>query len=159
MSDIDKVDVAILNLLQAHGRWSNKRLAQEISLSEPSCWRRVRRLEAEGFIEGYQAVLNRQRLGLGLLSFVQLGFGQHDPAVTADMERILAESPHVLACHNTTGEADFLVQVVAKDLHEYSVFVENVLRNLPGVISVTSNLSLRELKLTRRLPVCASDSS
>lgn len=155
MPDIDDVDAEILDSLQRNGRLSNAKLAKQVSLSEPSCWRRVRRLEKEGVIEGYRAVLNRRNLGLGLLAFVQLGFGQHDPEATAEMERILSGCPHVLSCHNTTGEADFLLQVVAKDLDDYSRFVETVLRNLPGVISVTSNLSLRELKLTGRLPVSA----
>ena len=153
MPDFDTVDAEILDSLQRNGRLSNAKLAKQLPLSEPSCWRRVKRLEKEGFIESYQAVLNRRRLGLGLLAFVQLGFGQHDPDLTAEMERIISESPNVLSCHNTTGDADFLLQVVARDLDDYSRFVETVLRKLPGIISVTSNLSLRELKLTGRLPV------
>ena len=157
MPDFDTVDAEILDSLQRNGRLSNAKLSQQLSLSEPSCWRRVRRLEKEGFIDSYQAVLNRRRLGLGLLAFVQLGFGQHDPDLTAEMEGIIAASPHVLSCHNTTGAADFLLQVVARDLDDYSRFVEDVLRKLPGVISVTSNLSLREVKLTGRLPVRAAE--
>ena len=155
MMQIDEVDAEILDSLQRNGRLSNAKLAKQVSLTEPSCWRRVRRLEAEGVIEGYRAVLNRRSLGLGLLAFVQLGFGQHDPEATAEMERILSGCPNVLSCHNTTGKADFLLQVVARDLDDYSRFVETVLRKLPGVVSVTSNLSLRELKLTGRLPVSA----
>ena len=113
-------------------------------------------MEKEGIIEGYQAVLNRRSLGLGLLAFVQLSFDKHDLKVTAEIERIVSEYPNVLSCHNTTGQADFLLQVVARDLADYSQFVETVLRNLPGVVSVTSNLSLRELKLTGWLPVPAA---
>lgn len=157
MADFDGVDAEILDSLQRDGRLSNAKLAQRVSLSEPSCWRRVKRLEAEGVIEGYRAVLSRRGLGFGLLAFVQLGFGSHDPEATAEMERIVSESPNVLFCHNTTGEADYLLQVVARDLDDYSRFVESVLRNLPGVISVTSNLSLREIELTERLPLPASD--
>ncbi len=156
MPELDSVDAEILDSLQRNGRLSNAKLAKQVSLSEPSCWRRVRRLQEEGYIEGYQAVLNRRSLGLGLLAFVQLGCTAHDPDATAELERIVSEHPNVLSCHNTTGEADFLLQVVAKDLADYSRFVETVLRNLPGVVSVTSNLSLRELKLTGRLPVSAA---
>ena len=156
MTDIDDVDTEILDGLQRDGRLSNAKLAKRLSLSEPSCWRRIKRLEEEGFIEGYQAVLNRRSLGLGLLAFVQLGCNRHDPEATAEMERIISESPNVLSCHNTTGEAEFLLQVVAKDLDDYSRFLETVVRKLPGVVSVTSNLSLRELKLTGRLPVSAT---
>ncbi len=156
MTGINGVDAEILEGLQRNGRLSNAKLAQQLSLSEPSCWRRVRRLEEEGYIEGYQAVLNRRRLGLGLLAFVQLGYSKHDPEATADLERIVSECPNVLSCHNTTGDADFLLQVVARDLDDYSRFLETVVRRLPGVVSVTSNLSLRELKLTGRLPVSAA---
>ena len=155
MTDIDDVDARILDILQRYGRLSNAKLAERLSLSEPSCWRRVRRLEEEGVIESYQAVLDRRSLGLGVLVFVQIGCNKHDPEAAAEMERVVSQSPYVLSCHNTTGEADFLLQVVAKDMDDYSRFVETVLRNLPGVISVTSNLSLRELKRTGRLPVSA----
>ena len=156
MADLDSVDAVILDSLQKNGRLSNAKLAQELSLSEPSCWRRVKRLERDGFIESYQAVLNRRRLGLGLLAFVQLGCSEHGTEVTAEMEQIISESPNVIACHNTTGEAEFLLQVVAKDLDDYSRFLETVVRRLPGVNSVTSHLSLREVKLTSRLPVTAT---
>ena len=153
MFEFDEIDVQILDRLQKNGRLSNAKLAKLVSLSEASCWRRVRRLEKEGVIAGYQAVLDRRNLGLGVLAFVQLGCDEHCPDVTAELVRTISESPYVLACHNTTGEADFLLQVVAQDLDDYSLFVETVLRNLPGIKSVTSNLSLKELKLTGRLPV------
>ena len=158
MFEIDSMDANILEGLQRDGRVSNAQLAQQVSLSEAACWRRVKRLKAVGVIEGYQAVLNRRRLGIGVLAFVQLHCNEHRPEVTVEMERIIARSPNVLACHNTTGAADFLLQVVAKDLDDYSRFVETVLRVLPGVTGVTSNLSLREVKLTGRLPVSARGS-
>ena len=155
MPDFDTVDIQILDLLQENGRLSNAKLAKLVSVSEPSCWRRVNRLEKQGVIAGYQAVLDRRSLGLGVHAFVQLGCDEHNPEVTAELERVIAGSPNVLACHNTTGEADFLLQVVARDLDDYSRFVETVLRSLPGVKSVTSNLSLKEVKLTSHLPVPA----
>ena len=159
MTKIDRVDAAILDCLQQNGRLSNARLAKHVSLSETPCWRRVKRLEETGVIEGYQAVLNHRKLGLGVLAFVQLGCNQHRPEVTEDMARILATSQNVLACHNTSGDADFLLQVVARDLDDYSRFAEAVLRVLPGVTSITSNLSFRELKSSRRLPVSVPDPS
>ena len=153
MTDFDEVDIEILETLQRDSRLSNARLARQLSLSEPSCWRRVRRLEAEGVIEGYRAVLSRRHLGLGVLSFVQLGFGSDDPALTAEIERLVSACPNVLSCHRMTGRADFLLRVVARDLDDYSRFVEEVIRNLPGVVSVTSNLSLREVKTAGPLPL------
>ena len=92
-------------------------------------------------------------VGLGVMAFVQLGCAEHTEAATEEFQKIIQSSPNVLSCHNTTGEADFLLQVVAKDLDDYSRFVERVLRRLPGVSSIRSNISLRELKSSNRLPI------
>ncbi|MDR8731024.1 Lrp/AsnC family transcriptional regulator [Burkholderia pseudomultivorans] len=153
MEQLDRIDRGMLDMLQQDGRVSNARLAEAFSLSETSCWRRLRRLEEAGLIEGYHARLDRRKLGLGVMAFVQIVCTQHNEAVTAEFERLIQASPNVLACDNTTGEADFLLQVVAADLDDYSHFVERVLRKLPGVLSIRSNLSLRQLKSTQRLPI------
>lgn len=87
------------------------------------------------------------------MAFVQLVCTQHDEKVTQAFQLAVQSSPNVLSCHNTTGEADFLLMVVARDLDDYSRFVEKVLRHLPGVASIRSNLSLRELKSSNLLPV------
>ena len=153
MEQLDRIDRGMLDMLQQDGRVSNARLAEAFSLSETSCWRRLRRLEEAGLIAGYHARLDRRKLGLGVMAFVQIVCTQHSEEVTAEFERLIQASPNVLACDNTTGEADFLLQVVAADLDAYSHFVEKVLRKLPGVLSIRSNLSLRQLKSTQRLPI------
>ena len=150
---LDKVDIAISERLQRDGRLSNVKLAEQPSLSEASCWRKQKRLEECGVIEGYQAILNRRKLGLGVMAFVQISCSDHSEEATEKFEKIIASAPQVLSCHNTTGEADFILQVVARDLDSYSRFVEKVLRKLPGVLSIRSNLSLREMKTTHRFPV------
>ena len=150
---LDKVDIAISERLQRDGRLSNVKLAEQLSLSEASCWRKQKRLEECEVIEGYQAILNRRKLGLGGMAFVQISCSDHSEEATEKFEKIIASAPQVLSCHNTTGEADFLLQVVARDLDSYSRFVEKVLRKLPGVLSIRSNLSLREMKTTQRFPV------
>lgn len=155
MEAFDKVDIGILERLQRDGRLSNAKLAEQLALSETPCWRRLKRLEEEGVIEGYQANLNRRKLGFGVMAFVQLSCTDHGEETTAAFEKVIQACPEVLACHNTTGEADFLLQVVARDLDDYSRFVEKVLRKLPGVSSIRSNISLRELKASNRLPVTA----
>lgn len=153
MAQLDRIDRGMLDMLQQDGRISNARLAEAFSLSETSCWRRLRRLEEAGLIAGYHARLDRRKLGFGVMAFVQIVCTQHSEEVTAEFERLIDASPNVLACDNTTGEADFLLQVVAADLDDYSHFVERVLRKLPGVLSIRSNLSLRQLKSTQRLPI------
>ena len=153
MAKIDRVDAEILDMLQENGRLSNAKVAERLSMSETPCWRRLKRLEQDGVIAGYQAVLDRRTLGLGVMAFVQLECAEHTEAATKEFQKIIQSSPNVLSCHNTTGEADFLLQVVAKDLDDYSRFVESVLRRLPGVSSIRSNISLRELKSSNRLPI------
>ncbi len=153
MDALDKTDLAMLARLQQDGRLANTKLAEELALSEASCWRRQKRLEELGVIEGYQANLNRRKLGIGVMAFVQIVCTQHSEEVTAHFERIVRACPNVVDCHNITGEADFLLKVVAKDLDDYSRFVDRVLRQLPGVLSIRSNISLREMKVSNRLPV------
>ena len=153
MHDLDRIDAEILARLQSDGRLSNARLAAQLSMSETPCWRRLKRLEDSGIIEGYQAVLNRRALGLGVMAFVQLGCAQHDEKVTKAFHLAVQACANVLSCHNTTGEADYLLIVVARDLDDYSRFVDTVLRHLPGVTSIRSNLSLRELKSSNQLPI------
>jgi len=152
-SGLDDTDRALLALVQQDGRMSNAKLAEALSLSETPCWRRLKRLEAEGVIDGYQANLNRRRLGYGVLALVQLCFGNHSDDAPSNFEAAVQHIPEVLSCHNVTGEADYFLQVVAKDLEAYGRFVSDVLRKLPGVTSIRSSLSLREVKASTRLPV------
>ncbi|OHX11616.1 AsnC family transcriptional regulator [Chromobacterium sphagni] len=153
--ELDNVDRALMALLQQDGRLSNAKLAEHVALSETPCWRRLKRLEADGYIEGYQAVLNRKKLGYGVLAFVQVGFGSHTGDAPRRFEEQVQAIPEVLSCHNLTGECDYLLQVVAEDLEAFGVFVRDVLRELPGVSSIRSSLSLREVKMSGQLPVGA----
>ncbi|KFF49292.1 AsnC family transcriptional regulator [Gammaproteobacteria bacterium MFB021] len=153
MKPLDDINLRLLDLLQQDGRMTNARLAEALALSETPCWRRLKRLEEEKLITGYQANLDRKRLGLGVLAFVQLNCSEHDAGSVAAFERIIHASPNILACHNTTGDDDFLLIIVAKDLDDYSQLVERELRRLPGVTNIRSSLSLREVKSTNRLPL------
>ena len=153
MTRLDKIDNQILGHLQQDGRLTNAKLASRLSLSETPCWRRLKRLEEDGYISSYQANLDRRKLGYGVMAFVQLSCTIHDEASTQLFEKIILNSDNVLTCHNTTGEADFMLQVVAKDLDDYSKFVEKTLRKLPGISAIRSNLSMREVKSSSRLPI------
>ena len=123
MSKLDKVDIAMLQLLQQDGRLSNAKLALELSLSETPCWRRLKRLEEEHYIESYQANLNRRKLGFGMMVFVQLTCVKHDVATTRAFEAIIQNCDNVLSCHNTSGESDFLLQGKTEIFQPYSPLV------------------------------------
>lgn len=113
MSGLDRKNLQLLDLLQQDGRITNARLAEALSLSETPCWRRLKRLEQDGVISGYQATLDRKRLGLGVMAFVQLNCMAHDATTVAAFEKVVIDSPNILSCHNTTGDDDFLLMVVA----------------------------------------------
>ena len=151
--ELDDVDLSILRHLQEDGRISNARLAEKLSLSETPCWRRLKRLEAEGYIEGYQANLNRRKLGYGVLAFVQLSVSIHTDEATARFENVVRSCPEVIACHNITGQADFLLQVVVPDLRGYDRFLTGCLLKIPGVSDIRSNFAIHTVKTPGPLPL------
>lgn len=151
--DLDDTDRTILRLLQQDGTLSNPKLAEHVSLSVTPCWRRLRRLEEEGFITSYQANLDRRKLGLDVLAFVQLSFVVVTDVSIKHFEEMIMTHPEVLSCYKITGEADYLLQVVAESLDAYSDFVENVLRVVPGISMIHSSLAMREIKSSSRLPI------
>ena len=151
--ELDKIDRAILIAIQADGRATNASLAEAVGLSETPCARRLKRLEAEGYIEGYRAVLSRKALDLGVIAFAQVRFSIHDRSLSDRFEREIQGISRIISCHNVSGTADFLLQIAARDLDEYGVFMRDVLRVLPGVTAVESTLSLREVKRDAGLPL------
>lgn len=150
---LDDTDYALLSLVQKDGRIPNSKVAETLSLSETPCWRRLKRLEENGYIIDYQANLSRHRLGLGVLALVQICFANHTDDAPSQFENTVLNIPEILSCHNVTGEADYFLQIVADDLHAYEIFLRTVLRRLPGVTSIRSSLSLREVKNSTRLPL------
>jgi len=153
LAELDKIDRAILAAIQRDGRISNTQLAELVNLSETPCARRVKRLESEGFIEGYRGMLSRPALQLGVMAFVQVRFAQHDRALSEKFEREIQALPKIVSCHNISGSADYLLEIVARDLDDYGLFIRDVLRALPGVTAIESMLSLREVKKHVGLPL------
>ncbi|MFC0402031.1 Lrp/AsnC family transcriptional regulator [Paraburkholderia rhizosphaerae] len=153
MNELDKIDRALLAALQTDGRMSNARLAETVGLSETPCARRLKRLESDGYIERYRAELSRRALGLGVFAFVYVRFAVHDKNLANRFEREILAIPRILSCHNVSGTADYVLQVVAHDLDDYGTFMRDQLRGLPGVSAVESALSLREVKSPGALPL------
>lgn len=152
---LDDTDRAILALLQADASISNAELSERLSLSLTPCWRRRRRLEEEGVIQDYQANLDRRLLGLNIMAFVHIRFSTHTDHTPEAFEAVINTLPEVVACHKITGDADYLLQVLAQDLDSYSDFVEGVLRRQLGIASIQSSLALREVKATHRIAIPA----
>jgi Lrp/AsnC family transcriptional regulator, leucine-responsive regulatory protein len=150
---LDKVDRTLLLTLQSDGRASTASLAAAVSLSETPCARRLKRLESEHYIDHYRAVLCRRTLELGVLAFAYVRFGIHSRELSDRFEREIQAIPRIVACHNVSGTADYLLQVVARDMDDYGLFMRDTLRVLPGVTSVESMFSMREVKRDVGLPL------
>lgn len=150
---LDAVDRRILAELQDDARLTTAELGERVHLSQSPCWRRVRRLEDEAYIQTYRAVLDARKLGYGVTAFVSIMLESHAQALSRDFEARIAEIPEVIACHNVSGRYDFLLEVVARDLESFGVFARDVLRALPGVKEIYSSFSLKEIKSTRTLPI------
>ena len=118
-SPLDAFDHKILAALQEDGRLSNVDLADKVGLSPSPCLRRVRRLEQEGYIRGYRAVLDRRKVGLGLTVYVDIKVEKHSTENAAMHQRLLEAIPEVVAAHMVSGEADFVAEVVVPDLAAY----------------------------------------
>lgn len=152
-ADLDRRDRDLLRILQRDGRISNQALAEATHQAATPCWRRVRHLEAEGVIRGYRAVLDRQKLGYGVMAFVQVSIDRHSEAEAKRFEREVQALEEVHACFAVTGEADFLLQVVARDLDAYGEFAMQRIRRLPGIKSMNTMFVLREMTEFPVLPV------
>ena len=151
--ELDAVDRSLLHALQQDGRATVGDLAEAVSLSTSPCWRRVRALEEAGVIASYHAHLHRQRVGWGVLGFVQLGLHNHTAEITAAFEREVQALPQVLACHNLSGRYDYQLEVVAADLESFADYVRTHVRSLPGVREISTSFSLKEVKRTMALPL------
>jgi Lrp/AsnC family transcriptional regulator, leucine-responsive regulatory protein len=153
METLDKFDWAILTELQQNGRLTNAELAQRVGLSAAPCWRRVRALETSGFIRGYRADIDRQRIGLDVLAFVRLDAAQNSGELLHKLEEAIRLLPEVTSCHYISGTGTFELQVVSRDLNSFSQFARDVLINLPNVKDLHTSFSLGEVKAAGALPL------
>jgi Lrp/AsnC family leucine-responsive transcriptional regulator len=150
----DRIDRAILEHLQLHGRTPNVELADIVRLSPSSCLRRTKALEEAGVIADYRAHLDRDVLGLGLTVFLSLKV-DHAQHKSAAVEAALKEIPHVVACHVVSGDADFMVELAVPDLRTYErVLHDRVLTPLP-VTNAHSTVSIRTIVDRGPLPLDA----
>ena len=153
MEQLDKFDLHILQELQNDGRLSNTALASRVGLSTAPCWRRVRALEEAGFIKGYHAELNRQKLGLGVLAFVRLDAERNTGDSTRALEEAIRRLPEVVSCHYISCTGTFELQVVTRDLESFSRLAREHLINLPHIKDLHTSFSLGEVKASSSLPL------
>jgi len=150
---MDKYDNKILHELQVDGRLSNRDLAEKIALSPAPCWRRVKRLEDEGYIQGYSAQIDHKKVGLTVIAFAEVILDNHHADTTDAFLRQVNQSPQILECHSVTGQCDYLLKIITKDMEDYEIFMSTKLLLSPGIRSVNTLISMRQNKQTAELPV------
>ncbi|WP_162937444.1 Lrp/AsnC family transcriptional regulator [Indioceanicola profundi] len=150
--DFDAVDRRILLAIQADGRVSVADLAERVGLSASACHRRLKRLEDEGVVEGYVALLNPCAMGLGTSVFVSITLDRQQEQDLALFEAKVRECPEVMDCYLMAGDADYLLRVVVADGADYERLHTQVLTRLPGVARVRSSFTLRTVAKRTALP-------
>lgn len=151
--DLDRIDRRILAHLQADARATNLELAQAVGLSPAQCHRRHKRLEEQGFVKRYEARLNAEKFNLGVIAFIDVAMEKGHIRDLSKFTDAIVGVPEILECYSVTGDFDYVIKVIAKDLKALSQFLMNRLMRLPGVNSVRSSVCLDEIKCTSALPL------
>src|SRR5579863_7012117 len=152
-SDLDRTDMRILDLLQAHGELSAAQVAERLSLTASTCWRRITRLEEQGVILKRVALLDREKLGLSFMVFSHVKLAGHGRDALLRFERAVRAHAEILECYTLMGETDFLLRIVCRDIKAYEAFFLDHLSRFPGVQSVNSSIALAVIKETTALPL------
>lgn len=150
---LDRLDARILAELQNDGRRAVVEVAERIGLSGTPCARRIRQLEQQGVIQGYTAILDPARLGLGVQAFIEIKLERHTDESIAQFRRELEALEEVVSCYAVTGEYDLLLHVISTDLTTLSNIVLKKLLKIPGVRDVHSSIVLDTFKRFSRFPV------
>jgi len=150
---LDKTDKRILKEIQRMGQVSNVELAKRVGLSESPCLRRMRRLENEGIIKGYSVTLDQRKLGLSIVAFIQVKVDQRSEADSEAFQQSVMQEPAIIECYALTGDYDYLLKVVAKDLDEFGELTMHRILRFPAVKSITSGFVLSALKDHGELPL------
>src|SRR6201996_2235650 len=150
---LDRVDRRILDELQGDARVSNQELAKRVGLSPAPCWRRLRRLEEEGFIAGYATLLNGPAVGLPILAYTLVSLENHHPETIREFDQLVKDRPEILECHSMSGPNDYLLKIVSASMEAYEHFMSAQVMQTRAVRSVNTSFVLRTKKFTTRLPV------
>ena len=150
---LDSIDRRILRVLQQDSNQTNAEVAQQVGLSATPCLRRVHLLEEQGVIAGYVAQLNPAAVNLGLTVFVRVTLDRQDKATVEHFAREMEKASEVLECHLMAGSYDYLLRVIAKDLDDYQRFQMEILTKIKGLRNVQTEIPLKRVKQTSRLPI------
>lgn len=151
--DLSAIDIKILELLQQDASLTAAEIAERVNLSVSPCWRRISRLEKAGIIEKKVALLNPEKLGIGLVVFARISLSQNDEASLHTFEERVRQYPEVVECYTVTGTADYFLKIITLDIKHYDRFLRQHLLQIPQVRDVNSNVAVTQVKYSTGLPL------
>lgn len=153
MSELDSIDLKILQLMQQDASLSTAEVAERVGVSQSPCWRRIQRMREEGYIKRQVTLVDRIKFGYHLQLFAQLKMARLNETERNEFARALNGIPEIVECYTIFGEMDVLLKIVAPDVSWYQEFILNTIMKLPGVHDVRSIVTLIELKSTTAIPL------
>ncbi len=152
MHELDEIDLKILGCLQVDCTQSIARISEQVGLSTTPCWRRLQRLESEGYIRERVALLDQERLNLGVTVFVMIRTSQHNATWLRKFQDTVTRMPEVVDCYRLSGEIDYLIRAVIPDIRAYDGFYKRLIENV-DLLDVSSMFAMDNIKSTTRLPL------
>jgi Lrp/AsnC family leucine-responsive transcriptional regulator len=153
MKLLDRFDVALLEQLQKDSRQTVQQLAEKIGLSSTPCWKRMKDLESSGVIRGYSALVDRDKVGLSLCVLAEVNLARHSEGDVRLFEQQVLECAQIVSCYSTTGNADYLLKVLVRDIKAYETFLHETAFKMAGVTHIRSSVVLNEIKSESKLPL------
>jgi Lrp/AsnC family transcriptional regulator len=153
LDKLDKFDRSILQLIQTEANLNTSEIANKVGLTQPPCWRRIKRLEELGLIQSRVALLNQEKLGLNVTVFARVKLAAHNRHMLPEFEEEINTFPEVLECYTMMGEYDFLLKIVTRDIQSYENFFRKHLSQMTAFHDVNSNVALSKVKYTTALPL------
>jgi Lrp/AsnC family transcriptional regulator len=151
--EIDACDRKILTAMQAAPDLTTAELAEHVGLSQTPCWRRLKRLEADGIIARRAVLLDPARLGYPVNIFAHVRIARHDEETLEAFEAEVLSHPQIVECFSMSGESDYIMRIIARSIEDYERFLKKGLLHLPGVTAVNSSFALKPVKITTDVPV------
>ena len=153
MNALSDTDLKLLQLLQEDASQPTQELADKVNISQSPCWRRISRLETEGYIRGKVALLDRQKLEIDLVAFVTVNLRVQSGGSPKEFEQAVVALPEVMEIYGMTGIWDYAMKVMVRDIRHYETFIQEKFRALPHLGTWHSHIALSELKYTTALPL------
>lgn len=150
---LDKIDKKILQLLQENAKLTTKEIAAQLDLTTTPVYERIRRLEKNGYITGYVALVSRKKVEKNLMAFLFISLKEHSQKALLKFEKEILQFPKVTECYHIAGQYDFLLKILVKDMQDYHEFTFNRLATLDNIAHVQTDFVMNDLKFSTIIPL------